>query len=111
LNPPDLKTARAHLEAAGRLIASARDLVQGWRPAHAGEEIVRRELELVAHGLHAWISEVRDGLIAARMKLDPNRCPHCAWSREPLSVARCPRCNGPRAVRDETGQADRRGAA
>ena len=97
----DLATVRTRLEMAGRLVQSCADAVATWRPAHLGEEIARRDIEMVARGLISWALELGATLVSMRLYLRPRNCPHCGWERAPRSVERCPRCNGPREVRDE----------
>jgi hypothetical protein len=104
----DAQIVRARIEQAARLLTSCVDLVGEWTPLGFGEEIERRNLELVAHGLLSWAVDLVNVLKAARITLEPMRCPHCAWIIPPRSVARCPRCNLPREVRDESRDHPRR---
>jgi rubrerythrin len=101
MDPRDFKTVRRRLEQAARLVASSADELDGWKPTHAGEEIIRRDLELVAGGLSRWCRELVELLGAVRLRLAIGRCPHCGWPVAPRTVERCPRCNGPREVRHE----------
>jgi rubrerythrin len=99
----DFATVRRRLEQAARLVASCSDELEDWKPRHAGEEIIRRDLELVARGLRRSAHELAEALAEVRLRLAIGRCPHCGWPIAPSSVERCPRCNGPREVRREAG--------
>jgi len=111
MDRPDLATVRTRLEMVGRLIQSCRDLLAGWKPKHLGEEIARRDIEAAARVVLMGVADYCGELGASRLLLRASDCPHCAWPIAPRSVERCPRCNGPREVRDEARVGDYRDAS
>jgi len=84
--------------AAAQLLAAVHDEIRAASITTLSDELARRRLRVLSGSIRDLASQVCELLDRRALRLDPERCPHCAWPRAYETKDDCPRCGRARGA-------------